>query len=69
MSIYSFQESVLQRIIRRLGFIAVLLYPLASAQHTGIKGEDKTFWRLAEWVWRFSNLHFFDLLATFVPFC
>ncbi|KAG5599279.1 hypothetical protein H5410_030649, partial [Solanum commersonii] len=36
--------------------------------HTGTKGEGKTFWRLAEWVWRFSDLNFFVLSATFVPF-
>uniref|UniRef100_M1DHX0 Uncharacterized protein n=1 Tax=Solanum tuberosum TaxID=4113 RepID=M1DHX0_SOLTU len=28
------------------------------AQHTG---EDKTFWRFAEWVRRFSDIHFFIL--------
>ncbi|KAG5595038.1 hypothetical protein H5410_036270, partial [Solanum commersonii] len=39
------------------------------AQDTGIKGEDKTFWRLANRVRRFSDLHFFVLSATFVPFC
>ncbi|KAG5572239.1 hypothetical protein H5410_062005 [Solanum commersonii] len=38
------------------------------AQHTGTKGEDKTFWHLAEWVRRFSDLHLFVLLAAFVPF-
>ncbi|KAG5576519.1 hypothetical protein H5410_056653 [Solanum commersonii] len=37
-------------------------------QHTGRKGEDKTFWRLAEWVRRFLDLHFFVLSAAFVPF-
>ncbi|KAG5572020.1 hypothetical protein H5410_061786 [Solanum commersonii] len=38
------------------------------AQDTGTKGEDKIFWRLAEWVRRFSDLHFFVLSAAFVPF-
>ncbi|KAG5580502.1 hypothetical protein H5410_051129 [Solanum commersonii] len=37
--------------------------------HTRTKGEDKTFWRLTEWVRRFSDLHFFILVAVFVPFC
>ncbi|KAK6786396.1 hypothetical protein RDI58_014921 [Solanum bulbocastanum] len=40
-----------------------------NAQHTGTKGEDKTFWQLAERVRRCSDLHFFVLSATFVPFC
>ncbi|WMV50036.1 hypothetical protein MTR67_043421, partial [Solanum verrucosum] len=39
------------------------------AQYTGTKGKDKTFWRLAERVRRFSDLHFFVLSATSVPFC
>ncbi|WMV24845.1 hypothetical protein MTR67_018230 [Solanum verrucosum] len=38
------------------------------AQHTGTKGEDKTFWRFAEWVRRFLDLHFFILSVAFVPF-
>uniref|UniRef100_M1DF99 Uncharacterized protein n=1 Tax=Solanum tuberosum TaxID=4113 RepID=M1DF99_SOLTU len=38
------------------------------AQHTGTKGEDKTIWQFAEWVRQFSDLHFFVLLAAFVPF-
>ncbi|KAG5595502.1 hypothetical protein H5410_036734 [Solanum commersonii] len=40
-----------------------------KAQHTGTKGENKTFWRLTEWVRQFSDLYFFVLSAAFVPFC
>lgn len=40
-----------------------------KAQLIGSKGEDETFWRHAEWVQQSSNIHFFVLLAAFVPFC
>ncbi|WMV18790.1 hypothetical protein MTR67_012175, partial [Solanum verrucosum] len=39
-----------------------------KAQLIGKKCEDKIFWRFAEWVRRFSDLHFFVLSAAFVPF-
>ncbi|KAG5586244.1 hypothetical protein H5410_046678 [Solanum commersonii] len=38
-----------------------------GAHHTGTKYEDKTFWRFAKRVRRFSDLHFFVLSAAFVP--
>ncbi|KAG5584612.1 hypothetical protein H5410_045046 [Solanum commersonii] len=38
---------------------------LTRAKHTRTKSEDKIFGRLAEWVRRFSDSHFFDLSATF----
>uniref|UniRef100_M1DUS6 Uncharacterized protein n=1 Tax=Solanum tuberosum TaxID=4113 RepID=M1DUS6_SOLTU len=34
----------------RLLFFTADLIPSFMGQHTGTKGEDKTFWRLAEWV-------------------
>uniref|UniRef100_M1E1A2 Uncharacterized protein n=1 Tax=Solanum tuberosum TaxID=4113 RepID=M1E1A2_SOLTU len=43
--------------------------PFGRAQHTGTKGEDKTFWRFTEWVRQFSDLHLFVLSAAFVLFC
>uniref|UniRef100_M1DH59 Uncharacterized protein n=1 Tax=Solanum tuberosum TaxID=4113 RepID=M1DH59_SOLTU len=53
-------------------FIAFHQLPSASlcpgAQHTGTKGEDVIYWRFTEWVWRFADLHFFVLLASFAPF-
>ncbi|WMV30270.1 hypothetical protein MTR67_023655 [Solanum verrucosum] len=54
-------------ICRLLLFTADLVRSF-RAQHIGTKGEDKTFWRLAEWVRRFSDLQFFVLSAAFVPF-
>ncbi|WMV37512.1 hypothetical protein MTR67_030897 [Solanum verrucosum] len=54
---------------RRLLFFTADLILSFRAQHTGTKGEDKTFWRLTEWVRRFLDLHFFVLSAAFVPFC
>ncbi|KAG5586967.1 hypothetical protein H5410_047401 [Solanum commersonii] len=36
-------------VTRRLLFSTVDLILSFKAQHTGTKGEDKTFWRLAEW--------------------
>ncbi|KAG5580038.1 hypothetical protein H5410_050665, partial [Solanum commersonii] len=54
---------------RRLLFFTTNLCLSFRAQHTGTKGENKTFWRLAEWVWQFSDLHFFVFSAAFVPFC
>uniref|UniRef100_M1DUG8 Uncharacterized protein n=1 Tax=Solanum tuberosum TaxID=4113 RepID=M1DUG8_SOLTU len=56
-------------VTRRLLFFTANLILSFRAQHTGTKGEDKTFWRLTEWVRRFSYLHFFVLSAAFGPFC
>ncbi|KAG5631692.1 hypothetical protein H5410_003409, partial [Solanum commersonii] len=53
---------------RQLLFYTADLILSFRAQHTGTKVEDKTFWPLSEWVLRFSDLHFFVHLATFVPF-
>ncbi|WMV08824.1 hypothetical protein MTR67_002209, partial [Solanum verrucosum] len=55
-------------VIRRLFVFTADLIRSFRAQHTGTKGEDKTFWRLVEWVRRFSDLHFFVLSTAFVPF-
>uniref|UniRef100_M1DDH0 Gag-pol polyprotein n=1 Tax=Solanum tuberosum TaxID=4113 RepID=M1DDH0_SOLTU len=43
--------------------------PKYGGQQTGTEGENKTFWRITKRVRRFSDLHFFVLSATFVPFC
>ncbi|KAG5631955.1 hypothetical protein H5410_003672, partial [Solanum commersonii] len=55
-------------LIRRLLLFTTDLILSFRAQHTRTKGEDKIFWRLAKWVHRFSNLHFFVLSAAFVSF-
>ncbi|KAG5599708.1 hypothetical protein H5410_031078 [Solanum commersonii] len=55
--------------IRRLLLFTTDLILSFRAQLTGTKGEDGTCWRHAEWVRRFSGLHFFDVSATFVPLC
>ncbi|KAG5630360.1 hypothetical protein H5410_002077 [Solanum commersonii] len=47
-------------ICRLLLFTADLILSF-RAQHSRTKGEDKTFWRLAEWVRRFSDLNLFVL--------
>ncbi|KAG5595673.1 hypothetical protein H5410_036905, partial [Solanum commersonii] len=54
--------------IRRLLLFTADLILSFRAQHTGTKGEDRTFWRLAKYVRQLSNLHFFVFSATFIPF-
>ncbi|KAG5580505.1 hypothetical protein H5410_051132 [Solanum commersonii] len=46
--------------------LSAFAFSIFAVQHTGTKGENKTFWRLANR--RFSNLHFLVLSAAFVPF-
>ncbi|KAG5580255.1 hypothetical protein H5410_050882 [Solanum commersonii] len=53
---------------RPLLFTADLILSF-RAQQIGKKCKDMTFWRLAEQVRQFSDLHFFVLSVAFVPFC
>ncbi|WMV46474.1 hypothetical protein MTR67_039859, partial [Solanum verrucosum] len=54
---------------RRLLLLTANLILSFRAQHTGTKSENKTFWRLAVRVRRFSDIYFFILSAVFVLFC
>jgi len=55
--------------IRRLLLFTADLLLSFWAQHIGTKGEYVIYWRFAEWVRRFADLHFFVLLVSFASFC
>ncbi|KAG5631206.1 hypothetical protein H5410_002923 [Solanum commersonii] len=55
-------------VTRRLLLFTADLILSFKAQHTGTKGEDKKFWRLAEWVLailKSSSLRSFSCLCSF----